>query len=41
MSQTASSGEEIINDNLVSLFWISTAGNQGFGNPVEVEENIK
>lgn len=41
MSQVASSGEEIINDNLVSLFWSSTAGDQGFVNAVEAEGNVK
>lgn len=41
MSRTASSGEEIINDKLVSLFWSSTSGDQGFVNAVEVEGNIK
>lgn len=39
--QTVSSGEEIINDNLLSLFWSSTAGDHGFVNVVEAEGNVK
>jgi len=41
VSQAASSGEEIINDNNFSLFWSSDAEDQGFVKAVAAERKVK